>query len=471
MYAVLVVVLLLWLPVAVGHPLVKNKGNFLIVACALVVAIDPQAIGLYDRKVSNIHRGRKRKYVNDIFNELGPYYVRRAYRMEAASFWKLCQLLRPFLTKVNNKDKPWKNGAKNGLIPLPTKISVALRYFAGGSPYDISLVHGIGYTDVFRCVWSVVDAVNKCPALSFRFPDNHAEQQRIADGFKRVSRGIFDCCAGAIDGILIWLEKPSGIHCELSECGAKKFFCGRKKKFGLNMQATCDHEKRFLDICLKHPASTSDYLSFCTSPFFMRLETVGFLKPGLCIFGDNAYMSTTYMATPYKGVKSGPKDAYNYFHSNCRITIECAFGMLVHRWGILCKPMSAKLTVSKVTAMVRCLCRLHNFCIDERLGAEGIEVEEQTASIPEHLDSDRTNIALASGGQSLVDGGENGFGAEGLLHGGDHFDDVPRSMRTSRKKSADVLPREIMCDIIERWDLRRPTPVTWVGTRPASNIE
>lgn len=145
----------LWLCVSLhltgGHPLVKNKGNFLLVACAMVLALDPESVGLHPKKVASTHRNRKRKYVNDIFNELGPYYVRRAYRMEPASFWKLCRLLRPFVVKVN-KEKKWKNGAKNGLITTPTKISVALRYFAGGSPYDISLVHGIGYTDVFHCV-------------------------------------------------------------------------------------------------------------------------------------------------------------------------------------------------------------------------------------------------------------------------------------------------------------------------------
>jgi DDE superfamily endonuclease len=95
----------------------------------------------------------------------------------------------------------------------------------------------------------------------------------------------------------------------LPECGAKKFFCGRKKKFGLNMQVTCDHNKKFLDIYLKHPVSTSDYLSFCSSSLFHQLETPDFMKPCLCIFGDNAYVNTSYMATPYTVVKEGSKDA------------------------------------------------------------------------------------------------------------------------------------------------------------------
>jgi DDE superfamily endonuclease len=291
-------------------------------------------------------------------------------------------LLRCHITKVS-LTKKYRNGAKNGLIPLPTKVSVAIRYFAGGSPYDIALVHGISHTDVFRCVWTLVDAVNNCPELAFGYPSAWSEQQKIADGFHKISKGIFNCCAGAIDGIMIWMERPSKKHCDLSECGAKKFFCGRKKKYGLNMQTTCDHERRFLDIYLKHPASTSDFLSFCSSPLFCQLEKEGFMKPGLCIFGDNAYVNTPYMATPYKAVKDGSKDAYNFFHSNCRINIECAFGMLVHRWGILCKPMSTLIPISKITSMVRCLCRLHNFCVDERLeriaaGIVGSTEEEST---------------------------------------------------------------------------------------------
>jgi hypothetical protein len=94
-----------------------------------------------------------------------------------------------------------------------------------------------------------------------------------------------------------------------------KVFCGRKHKFGLNLQGTCDSEGHFLDVCIGHPASTSDYLSFATSSFQSQTETPGFLAPGLCIFGDNAYVNCSYMATPYKNVPSGSKDNYNHYHS------------------------------------------------------------------------------------------------------------------------------------------------------------
>jgi hypothetical protein len=111
-------------------------------------------------------------------------------------------LLPPYLKNKESKKKG-PIGANNGLIPSPTKVSVAIRYFAGGSPYDISVVHGISHTDVFRCVWTVVDAVNACPEFAFKYPSDWTEQQELADGFKSISKGIFHCCAGAIDGILV----------------------------------------------------------------------------------------------------------------------------------------------------------------------------------------------------------------------------------------------------------------------------
>jgi hypothetical protein len=58
---------------------------------------------------------------------------------------------------------------------------------------------------------------------------------------------------------------------------------------------------------------------------------------GLCfLFGNNAYLNTQYMTTPYSAVSGGTNNAYNFYHSQLRIRIECTFGMLTRtRWGIL----------------------------------------------------------------------------------------------------------------------------------------
>ena len=67
--------------------------------------------------------------------------------------------------------------------------------------------------------------------------------------------------------MLVWIEKPNEKECRKVGVGSKKFYCGRKKKYGLNLQASCDHLKRFTSVSIIYPASTSDFLAFETSRF------------------------------------------------------------------------------------------------------------------------------------------------------------------------------------------------------------
>ena len=124
----------------------------------------------------------------------------------------------------------------------------------------------------------------------------------------------FENCAGAIDGILIWIHKPSEKDAESSGIGMQKLLCARKHKFGLNCQAVADKRGRFLDVSIKLGGASADCLAFEASDLFRRLEG-GLLRPGLVLFGDNAYLNSPYMATPYSNVSSGSKDDYNFFHS------------------------------------------------------------------------------------------------------------------------------------------------------------
>jgi len=103
-----------------------------------------------------------------------------------------------------------------------------------------------------------------------------------------------------------------------------------QKRFDLNMQAVSDAIGQFLDVTIDTPGATSNYLSFQMSSLQNKLETPGLLAEGLCVFGDAAYVNTMYLAAPFKSVTDEQKDSYNYFHSQLRIRVECAFGMLVH---------------------------------------------------------------------------------------------------------------------------------------------
>jgi len=272
---------------------VSNKARLLTMTAAILFATMPTELGFAGPRQHDIrghkHRKRSRTPVPATFQELGPYCVRRAYRMTEADCWALLKLIEPLLRSKRSLKKKQRNGARNGLIKPSSRLSAAMRYFAGGRPEDIAVVHGISHSEAFNSAWRACDAVNKCPALAFEFPEDHGKQRDIARGFLSKCKGpSFDCVAGAVDGMLVWTEKPTDRVCKQATCGARKFFCGRKHKCGLNMQGCCDHECRFLDVEVFHPASTADFLVFTTSSLYRKLEIPGFLGKGLSLFGDAA---------------------------------------------------------------------------------------------------------------------------------------------------------------------------------------
>jgi hypothetical protein len=153
-----------------------------------------------------------------LFYELGDKNARRAYRMKTYVFWRLCDLLRPQLDK--QYDDPFSmTRIPNGPICHCIRISITLRYLAGGQTMDIALVHGVSHSEVFESLWMVIDAINKEPSLIISFPDTHTEQTKIADGFKKKSQPGFSNCCGAIEGVLVWIHKPSKKDVSLTRCG------------------------------------------------------------------------------------------------------------------------------------------------------------------------------------------------------------------------------------------------------------
>jgi hypothetical protein len=169
----------------------------------------------------------------------------------------------------------------------------------------------LGWIQPYRCYQQllyVVDAVNSHPNFKSTYPKEHDKQQSIVEGFRQVSGANFACCTGAIDRILIWVHRPRERDCIESGCSAGKFFCGRKKMFGLNCQAVSDVNGRILDISIMYPGSTSDCLAFKGMTLFQKLES-SMLAPGLCLLGNIAYLNTLflYMATPYAAVSGGSR--------------------------------------------------------------------------------------------------------------------------------------------------------------------
>jgi hypothetical protein len=163
----------------------------------------------------------------------------------------------------------------------------------------------------FVSVWSVLMAINRLPEVYISYPVCHEKQREIAVSFCEVSSVGFDNCAGAIDGILVWTHMPTEKDAG-DDISRKSFLCARKAKFGLNMQAVSDKRGRILDLSIKCGGSSSDCLAFEASNLYSQLSS-GLLSPGLVLFGDNAYINSSFTAMPFSNVSSGNKDDYNFF--------------------------------------------------------------------------------------------------------------------------------------------------------------
>ena len=155
------------------------------------------------------------------------------------------------------------------------------------------------------------------------------------------------------------------------------------------------------------------------------------------------------MATPYQGGNlSGSRDAYNFYHSQLRITIECAFGCLTQRWGILRSPFPASMSLKKIIHLTLALFRLHNFCLDEHQ----IELLQMTAQDECSMEM-RGAIPLVATGQA-----EGQMIPQQLIGGGHHFDGVNQNerRRLQRLVAGAVLPREQLHGHVASQQLQRP---------------
>lgn len=406
------------------------------------------------RKPGAKTKKRVRLDVDRLFQTMDDQHFRRKYRMDKDSFYNLLDIINEHLPKTG-EERAKPGSVPNGAITHSSRLSMALRIAAGGDVLDIADYHGVGVGEPMASFWFVVDAINNTPQLNIVFPETHAEQEHLAAQFRAKSEIGIACCIGAIDGILIWIHKPTEEDCGNTGVGPVKFFCGRKKKYGLNMQAICDSKRRFLWVDIQFPGATSDYFAFEQTDLYKKLQRDGFLRPGLCIFGDAAYVNAPYMCVPFRNVHGSgdTKDSYNFFQSQLRINIECAFGMLVHRFGILRKAFPVNVSISKTNSAVLALCKLHNFCIDsnhEEIGPADI--------------GDTGNIMMEGGmilpridnvGDYYWDYDTDQDRLDELLDGGDHYDDHSRDIRRRFRRMVD-LPIHLIHQHVIDSGARRP---------------
>jgi hypothetical protein len=163
-----------------------------------------------------------------------------------------------------------------------------------------------------------------------------------------------------VDGYHLQITTPSKKEAK----NVRSFYSGHYQTYGMNVQASCDHNCKFSFIGVAGPGVLGDREAINQIPLGSLIENL----PGLfCAIGDCAYTPTEHLVPIFRGdqAKYHQNDNFNFFASQLCIRIEMAFGLMVKKWGVIGRPLSVKL--ANVKHIVLAIARVHNFCIDERL--------------------------------------------------------------------------------------------------------
>jgi len=277
------------------------------------------------------------------------------YHMSEPTFNKLVRLLRDDVTV----DEIRSRASTEGNAPIyPELIAGAgLRFLGGADNASISEIFGISDSSTLRIINMFLNAVIGCDALSLVVPVSHDALLKGAHDFNNISGcGLYFGVVGAIDGWLCCTDRPSDVT------NATDYYSGHYQRFGINVQAMCDANLRFIYVGTAAPGSTNDNRAF--SRCLLLRRWIDTLSNEFFIIGDGAYVVSNRILIPYSGAQKHTtyKRTYNFYLSQLRIRIEMAFGRLTTKWRIFRRNLN--FSTNKNSQIVQVACRLHNFVIN-----------------------------------------------------------------------------------------------------------
>lgn len=202
------------------------------------------------------NRYRDRKYGLQQMANLSDAEFVKVFRLTRPAFAKLHKMLKPLLSVK----MPFRGISSSGsTVPTVTKLAATLRWLAGGSFLDISLLFGLDFTNFFNknyFLWQTIEAIDSVLELGFSLDPDYLKS--TADGFAELSRGRMLDCVMAIDGWVCHTRRPT-----IKEVGKSVMnYRNRKACFGLVVMAGCDSKCRFTLISAKCSGGTHDHVAW-----------------------------------------------------------------------------------------------------------------------------------------------------------------------------------------------------------------
>lgn len=357
--------------------------NFLMLADEIVDVIDEEESTMLrdhvleqQRLCRSLPAEKTRPTWTGFCNKVSDSHFQRQFRMSRNAFSNLCSTISRAVGEDTFRPEKSSTTTRNfaslqsrgGLIPGEVKVAIGLRILAGGSYLDLMPLFDVSVPRIYDILNDFIRWVLKTfgfPLWGYIHNENWAALRAIAEPFSYASNGVLNGTIGALDGLAVRIRAPK--LSEVTDPG--NYYC-RKGFFALNVQAICDKSKRFLWVYTSNKGSTHDSVAFANSRLYSLLHAKSILleEKGFYIVADSAYSVTPFLLVPYRSDdvrndSSDMCDTFNFFLSSSRIHIECAFGELVSRWGILWRTL--QFDSAKCQRIVRVCMLLHNFIKDQ----------------------------------------------------------------------------------------------------------
>ncbi|OWY94988.1 hypothetical protein PHMEG_00035133, partial [Phytophthora megakarya] len=255
------------------------------------------------------------------------------------------------------------------------RVAVTLVYLSTDGTIDTAAsIMGISKTCATVCINQVLLVLVTLAKQEIQMPSTAQDADCIRRGFESIAG--FSDVIGPIDGSLILICRPAK-H--------EGWYC-RKNYPVVNMQAVIDHKTRFRSYCIRAGSMHNQAL---WNQSGLRNSVSIHVPSGMHLLGDAGYKIFRHMMTPFQEEQAAQNTMmrrYNFKHSQTRITIERAFGVLKNRYRILLGKVQ-KTPINMARVIISCLV-LHNLMIklNDSYPVIGRDPNPPTATAPTALD-------------------------------------------------------------------------------------